>query len=123
MVVASFGDDVEKIVIRVDDRISFMHHVHWVGPAIIPVVYDDVRVYLDVTPHPGQGAPHSDRLPFASQVSIIGVDKLPVFVCVTWRVLIRANIYLSAIKPWKKLVPDSIHEGVGVGVIQIEKLF
>ncbi len=100
-----------------------MRHVHGVGPAIIPVVYDDIGSYLDVTLHLGQGAPHSDGLPFASQVSIIGVDKLPVFVGITWQVLIRADIYLFAIKPRKKLVPDSIHEGVGVRVIQVKKLF
>src|SRR6266516_551299 len=123
MVVASFGDDVEEIVIGVDDRISLVHHIHRVGPAIIPVVNDNIGVYLHVTLHLCQTAPHSGSLPFAPQVSIIGVYKLPVMAGIAWRVLIRAYIYLPAIKPWKELVPDSIHEGVGVGVIQVKILF
>src|SRR6266566_1380921 len=122
MVVASFGDDVEEIVIGVDDRVSLIHHVHWVGPAIIPVVDNNIGIYLDITLHLSQGAPHPDGLPFASQVSVIGVNELPVFVGITRRVFIRTYIYLLAIKPGKKLVPDSIHERVGVGVIQVKKL-
>src|SRR2546421_10013598 len=123
MVVASFGDDVEEIVISVDDRISLFRHVQGVGPAIIPGVHDNIGVYPDATLHLSQSAPHSDGLPFASQVSVIGVNKLPVLVRSPWRVLIRAYIYLPAIKPRQKLVPDTIHEGVGLGVIQVKKLF
>src|SRR5437588_8531242 len=123
MVVASFGNDVEEIVIGVDDRISLIDHVHRVGLAIIPVVKDNIGVYLNVSLHLCLGTPHSDGLPFASQVSVIVVNKAEVFVGIARRVLIRAYINLLAIKPWKKLVPDSIHEGVGVRVTQVKKLF
>src|SRR5215472_1708419 len=104
MVVARFGADVEEIIIRVDDRISWMHHVHGIGPAIIPIVNDDISIYPDITLHLRQRAPHSDGFPFASQVSIIDVNKLPVFVGIIWRVFIRAYIYLFATKPREKLV-------------------
>src|SRR2546425_7359488 len=114
MVVASFVDDVEEIVIGVDDRISLIHHVHRVSLAIIPIVKDNIGIYLDVTLHLCQGTPHSKRLPFASQVNVISVNKLHVFVSITRRVLIRAYINLFSIKPWKKLTPDTIHEGVGI---------
>src|SRR2546421_10900521 len=108
MVVASFGDDVEEIVIGIDDKISLVHHIHRVGPAIIPVVNDNIGVYLDVTLHLCQTAPHSGSLPFALQVSIIGVYKLPVMPGMAWREFIAAYIYLPVFKPWKNLVPDRI---------------
>src|SRR5437763_4900121 len=104
MIIASFGDDVEEIIIGVDDRKSLIRHVHGVGPAIIPVVKDNIGVHPDATLHLGQGAPHSHGLAFVSEVSIIGVNKLPVLVRSAWRVLIRAYIYLFSIKPRQKLV-------------------
>src|SRR5437870_3151751 len=99
MVIASFRDNVEEIVIGVDDRKSLTRHVHRVGPAIIPVVKDNISVYPDATLHLRQGTPHSHSLPFASQVSIIGVNKPHVLIRSAWRVLIRTYIYLLAIKP------------------------
>ena len=78
MVVASSGDDVEEIIIGIDDRISLIHHVHRIGPVIIPDVHDNIGVYLDITLHLCQGTPHSDGLPSASQISVISVNKLTV---------------------------------------------
>ena len=123
MIIASFGDDVEEIIIGVDDRKSLICHVHGVGPAIIPVVKDNIGIHLDATLHLGQGAPHSHGLASASQVSVIGVNKPHVLVRSAWGVLIRAYIYLFGIKPRQKLIPDIIHEGVGRRVIHVKKLF
>src|SRR5215467_6654714 len=123
MVVTCFGDNVEEIVVGIDDRIPLMHHVHGISPTIIPIINDDVGIYPDITLHLRQRTPHSDGLSFASQVSIIDVNKLPVFVGITWRIFIRAYIHLSAIKPGKELVPDGVQEGVSGWVIQVKKLF
>src|SRR5436305_9031691 len=123
MVVAGFEDDVEEIVIGVYDRKPLIRHVHRVGPTIIPVVKNNISVYSDATLHPGQGTPHSHGFPLASQVSIIGINKPHILIRSAWGVLIRAYIYLLGIKPRQELVPDTIHEGVGRGVIQVKKLF
>src|SRR5947208_17103986 len=97
MVVASFGDDVEEIVIGSDEKISLVHHIHRVGPAIIPVVNDNIGVYLDVTLHLCQTAPPSGSLPLAPQVSIIRVHKLPEMAGIACRLLICPFSYLPAV--------------------------
>ena len=123
LVVASFGDDVEQGVVGVDERVALLLHRDRVGPAVVPVVNDDVVVDLDVALHFAQRAPHADSLTLAAQIGIVGVDELPVVVGVAGRVLVCADVHLFAVEPGQKLVPDGIHEGVGGGIAQVEILF
>src|SRR6266516_3894084 len=122
MVVASLGDNVEEVVIGIDDIKSLLHHVDRVGPAIIPVIDDNIGAHLDIALHSGQAPPHPYSLPFVFQVSVIGVNKLPVPIGIGWSIFIYSYMHLVSIKPRQELVPDGIHKGVGVGVMQVKKL-
>src|SRR6266516_6295337 len=93
-------NNVKEIIICIDDMESLPYHVYRVVPSIIPYVGNNVIVDHDSTLHPCERSPHSYSLAFVFEVSFVRINKLPVPVCILWRVFICTNIYLPAIEPW-----------------------